>query len=407
MLKKSWLQKGSELTLVEGDFDVVTRIKTGIYNITRDVHGVFHLERFQDRFEFPFKIYGLQTDFIQYILKTYQNTNSNLGILMNGIKGAGKTVCAKVLCNELNLPVIIIKGWGQSNQEMMEFLGSFNFDCILFFDEFEKQFKAEDSTVLQIMDGVYNSTESRKIFLLTTNQLEVNDNLISRPSRIRYIKSFNDLDKDTVKEYLMDTLEDKSHLENLLEFIDTLEVSTIDILKAIVQEVNIHGFEEFKKVKSWFNISISDYVYYTWMAYIDEESIEKSLKTAECSSLTKLFEREIRLKEQPFEDPKHNPMWELLSSEEKRDKLKKYTEETKTFLCCNRKTIHSEIKFSNLKVGDLWYGDEIIMIDHEKCIIITKDDGYINCFKVNNPEQKPSLWGEKTINSKLAFGYNL
>jgi SpoVK/Ycf46/Vps4 family AAA+-type ATPase len=88
---------------------------------------------------------------------------------MNVNKGSGKTVCAKILANKMELPVIIIKTWGEANQSMIEYLGSFNFDCVLFFDEFEKQFEEKDSTVLQIMDGVYNNTESRKIFLLTTN----------------------------------------------------------------------------------------------------------------------------------------------------------------------------------------------------------------------------------------------
>ena len=59
------------------------------------------------------------------------------------------------------------------------------------------------------MDGVYNS-KHRKIFLLTTNQLYINDNLIGRPSRIRYKKTFGNLSAETIKSYLGDNLIDKS-----------------------------------------------------------------------------------------------------------------------------------------------------------------------------------------------------
>lgn len=48
---------------------------------------------------------------------------------------------------------------------MIEFLSGIEGDCILFLDEFEKNFSESDSTILQIMDGVYNS-KYRKVFLL-------------------------------------------------------------------------------------------------------------------------------------------------------------------------------------------------------------------------------------------------
>ena len=407
MINKSWLQRGSQFTLVEGEFDVIQKMKPGIYNITLDLQG-WHLERFQERFEFPFKIYGLQNDFIQYILKTYYNTTGNLGVLLNGTKGAGKTVCAKVLANELNLPVIIIKSWGDKNQEMIEYLGSFNFDCILFFDEFEKQFDEKDSTVLQIMDGVYNNTESRKVFLLTTNKLHVNENLLSRPSRIRYVRAFNDIEKEVVKEYLDDNLEDKSCIEDLLGFIDTLEVSTIDILKAIVQEVNIHGFEEFQKAKKWFNVSISEFEYSTWRGYIEIENVEEILKRTGIDSLSALFERDVHIKSNPPLNPSYSAEWELLTEAEKKAALSQFQKDSKcNFYSTSRRRVYSEIKFQNLKPGDFFDGEEIVFLDKKRCIVGTTDgDDYFYYYKINNPEQTPHLWGERA-NYDMVYGYNL
>ena len=91
------------------------------------------------------------------------------------------------------------------------------------------------------MDGVYNADHCH-IFILTTNQLKINDNLISRPSRIRYLKSFGDvISRQILEEFVDDALEDKGKKEEIMEFIDTLSMATIDIVKSIVEEVNIHG----------------------------------------------------------------------------------------------------------------------------------------------------------------------
>ena len=125
---------------------------------------------------------------------------------------------------------------------LADFISKINCACVLFFDEFEKNFdtsKGHDLELLSIMDGVYNSPY-RRIFLLTTNKLYINENFIGRPSRIRYKKSFGNLSTDVIMEYLDDCLEDKTKIQEVLEFIDSLSISTIDILKSVVEELNIH-----------------------------------------------------------------------------------------------------------------------------------------------------------------------
>jgi SpoVK/Ycf46/Vps4 family AAA+-type ATPase len=196
MTKISWLQSNNTYKKVEGDFSTVESVPVGIYNIGLSMSG-WYLEKYADKFTFDYKMYGLQTEFCEHVLKTYKNTKGNFGIMLTGTKGTGKTVTAKTLANDFNLPVIIVKDMGDTNQAMIEFLGGFNFDCVLFFDEFEKNFSEKDSTILQIMDGVYSS-EYRKIFLLTTNEMTINENMVGRPSRIRYVRRFGNLELKTV-----------------------------------------------------------------------------------------------------------------------------------------------------------------------------------------------------------------
>ena len=259
MNNKVWMNTGNSYSQIDPNFEVTQALPVGVYNLELTMFG-WKLFKFADNFVFPYKLYSLENEFVDHVLKTYENTIGNLGVLLNGTKGTGKTVTAKVLANRLNLPVIVLKSMGDRNQSMIEYLSSLNCDCVLFMDEFEKNFKEEDSTVLQIMDGVYNSNH-RKIFLLTTNNMHINENLVGRPSRIRYVKHFGNLSMDTVNEYLDDALKCEEAREEILEYIDSLTISTIDILKTIVNEVNIHGMEGLRRAKNYFNVQTNEYHY--------------------------------------------------------------------------------------------------------------------------------------------------
>ena len=121
MIKVSWLQSNNTYKKVEGDFSTVKTVPVGIYNLGLSMSG-WYLEKYADKFTFDYKMYGLQTEFCEHVLKTYKNTKGNFGIMLTGTKGTGKTVTAKTLANDFNLPVIIVKDMGDTNQEMIEFL---------------------------------------------------------------------------------------------------------------------------------------------------------------------------------------------------------------------------------------------------------------------------------------------
>ena len=380
MERVSWIQNGSNYKRVEGNVSNVDTVPKGIYNIGLSMTG-WYLERTADEFVFNYKVYGLQSKFMQHVLTAFENTKGNFGILLNGTKGTGKSVTAKVLANKFNLPVIVVKSFGENNTQLIEFLASFNFDCVFFFDEFEKNFSDKDSSILQIMDGVYTS-EYRRIFLLTTNETNINDNLISRPSRLRYIHEFSNLEPEITREYLNDTLNDKSHIEDIIDFVDTLQISTIDILKSIVEEINIFGFDKFMEDKSFFNIKTAAYTYRTKRIYLrnDEElhnySVDKFLADL------KLYEK----KPNRFNYPNDEEF------------AKVYNEYRNTVYrepdYCTLSDIQKS--FKSLKIGDhigRYDGEKVIFVDHTHNVFITKDyndDDYYYYF-VENPNQRPSL----------------
>lgn len=90
MEKVFWIQNGSTYRRVEGTVSNVESVPVGIYNIEFNPLSGWSLEYTAEKFEFGYKLYGLQTHFIQHVLKTFNNTKGNFGILLNGTKGTGK-----------------------------------------------------------------------------------------------------------------------------------------------------------------------------------------------------------------------------------------------------------------------------------------------------------------------------
>ena len=165
------------------------------------------------------------------------------------------------MANSLNQPIILVE---QKLDGIHQFLNSIPQNITIFIDEYGKVF-GESSEMLTIMDGASNST-FRRVFLFTTNNLYVDQNLIQRPGRIRYMKKFEDLKPSVVEEIIDDVLEYPEFKQDCIEFICNLETITVDIVKAILGEVNIHQeapseFEAIfnvKKIKGKFNVQMRD-----------------------------------------------------------------------------------------------------------------------------------------------------
>lgn len=317
MENKLYIKRENIYQQIGGGIDIVDSLPVGVYRLYYDqMKDEFSLELWKKKFTFEFKLYGIDMKFVNHVIATYKNqkAKSNIGILLNGEKGAGKTVTAKYLCNEFNLPVIIC----DTNYKNIDlFISSIDQDCIFFFDEFEKNFQIIDrydepcagENLLSVMDGLNNSNKSH-IFILTTNNKHINTNLLSRPSRVRYIKEYDSiLDKNTVVEYLNDNLEYKEYFDDIINFFSKMETITMAILKCVVDEVNMHNCPV-SEFEGMFNFTEKGYTYYgvryTFQS-LDEDDMFKQINeyyasyankkevyysTNSCS-LAKPFERSV------------------------------------------------------------------------------------------------------------------
>lgn len=255
-MNNQWVQSANNYFIREVSQNV-EKLKPAVYKLEQDPRsGELYLSQVLDKYEFPYKIYGIETKFINRVKKTYDNTTGNLGILLNGVKGTGKTVTSKQICNELGLPVIIIY---QRYDGIPNFINDIQQNVIIFVDEFEKVYTDRDHSVLTIMDGAMDNG-FRKVFLLTTNELYINQNMIQRPGRIRYLKTYGDLSVEMITEIVDDKLIYTELRKETIEFISQLETITVDIVKAVVDEVNIHN-EDPKLFKDVFNVKVMDSKY--------------------------------------------------------------------------------------------------------------------------------------------------
>lgn len=361
MEQNIWIQDGN--TFVKGSATTKAHpegLPKGIYEVKESMTG-YYLNRLGDSFVFNYKLYGINNEFIDHFVKTYNNTTGNLGVLFNGIKGTGKTVTAEELCNRIGLPVIIVKSCKEVN-DMLKFLATqINFDCIFFFDEYEKEFK-ESSSVLSFMDGVHNS-QYRKVFLLTTNELEINNNLLGRPSRIRYVRSFGNLPEETTLELLNDILIDKSAVEPVLDLIRQMQIITVDLVKALAQEVNIHGKDKIDLIRENFNLEFSNFTYMVESIELKSELLKNSSNINE-----QLFNKIIESRE-IVRQAAGKPIKEYSDKELKAKKLLEGTYIRPDTIISNK-----EIKY--LKIGEEFDDRTIFYIDSQKRYVVTSLCGF-------------------------------
>lgn len=248
-MNNHWVTRSNEYFLHEVS-QQCDKLPLGIFMVREGPNGNLFLSRTKDRFEFPYKVYGVEDKFIERVHRTYHNTLTNIGVLLNGVKGTGKTVTAELMCNKMDLPVLVVTG---NHNALPEFLNNIQQDVLVFIDEYEKLYGDRDHSVLTVMDGVLNNGY-RRMFLLTTNNLYVNDNMLQRPGRIRYLKTFSDMNINVITEVVDDMLTAKHHREAVIDFITGLECITIDIIKAVISEVNIHD-EAPLAFRDYFNIN--------------------------------------------------------------------------------------------------------------------------------------------------------
>jgi hypothetical protein len=248
-----WSQHGSDFNILQKDNELEF-LPAGIYTLHYAPFSPMYLKLKQKRFEFPYKLYG-NDGFPERVIKKYRSTKSNLGVLLCGLKGTGKTVQAEQICNFSEMPVILVHSDFNMGKDLITFLSQVDQEVVVMIDEYEKIFGKSDS-LLSIMDGALNARH-RRLFILTANTAHISEAMIDRPSRIHYLKRFGNLSVPVITEVVDDMLINKEYYSDVVEYLQTVDIVTIDIVKTVVSEVNLFN-EPPQRFKTLLNVSITD-----------------------------------------------------------------------------------------------------------------------------------------------------
>lgn len=253
---KSIQYTGGKLHLNDYETETLPSIPVGNWIVMFHPQTGFYLQEMDD-FVLPKKIYGDSEKLADKFLKTFEQRDKNLGILLSGLKGTGKSLLSRLICKKSNLPVLIIPA-SYNGVGFADFLRKVNQKVIIFMDEFEKVYGKHGSIedqegLLSILDGVF---PSKFLFLLTINNLnKMESNLLNRPGRIFYHKNYEGLDEDVIREVLQDNLQDTGKIEEILRICQFLGEVSMDSVVSLIQECNMYPEQSPSELVKLMNLS--------------------------------------------------------------------------------------------------------------------------------------------------------
>ena len=238
---------GSIFQVYGEDVQTYKHLPVDTYEINFSKNMGFFLTRCHD-LEVNEKVYGTYKNKVSKVLKTFGSLDRNMGVILSGPKGVGKSMFARLLAlegYEENLPLLLVRN---AIPDISSFISSIDQECIVLFDEFEKIFKTDNETgynpqteLLSLFDGLDGG---KKLFVITCNEISgLNSYLLNRPGRFHYHFMMSTPVGEEVREYMNDVLEGEArqYIDKLVA-LSTFSGFTYDILRAIAFELN-NGYD--------------------------------------------------------------------------------------------------------------------------------------------------------------------
>ena len=213
-------------------------------------------------FEIPeTKIYGQHLDKVKKVLNSMDKMNRNLGVILSGDKGIGKSLFSKCLglkARKKGIPVILVNEY---HEGIANFLEEIEQTVMILFDEYDKTFDEKkhncQAEMLSLFDGV---SAGKKLFVITCNEIQsLSQYLINRPGRFHYHFRFLFPTADEIRDYMEDKLDKQYYdeIENVIAFSVRMNLN-YDCLRSIAFELN-NGLKFQEAINDLNIIRISQY----------------------------------------------------------------------------------------------------------------------------------------------------
>jgi len=255
-----WFFTSTKVEIYNDTVATYDRLPARTYIIRFAKLSGFYLDEYSDIDVAEDRIYGNHVQKAQKVLRSFGQFGRNLGVILSGNKGIGKSLFARLLSGEAlknDIPVIIVDKYISGIASYIETIDQ---NIMVLFDEFDKTFgdvKVPDGEVeaqaalLGLFDGI---TSGKKLFVITCNDIrKLSDFIVNRPGRFHYHFRFEYPSAEEIKTYLYDKLDKSRHseIEHIIAFSRKVDLN-YDCLRAIAFEIN--NGESFQDAISDLNI---------------------------------------------------------------------------------------------------------------------------------------------------------
>lgn len=262
------ISTGNQFVIYDDSLKTYDQLPAQSYRAAYSKGQGFFLEKYIEPDPRENKIYGDHATKVEKVMKAFSRSKRNLGVILSGDKGIGKTLFAKLLslkAIDMNLPLIVVDSYIPG---IAAYLETIEQECVVLFDEFDKTFGGvqqadgmanPQTEMLALFDGI---APGKKLFVVTCNQLgRLSDYLINRPGRFHYHFRFEYPTGEEVKTYLQDKLpkEQWKEIDDIVEFSSRIPLN-FDCLRAIAFE--LEDGSSFKEACACLNIINWDEVEY-------------------------------------------------------------------------------------------------------------------------------------------------
>lgn len=235
---------------------VVKTPPAGVYRVFRTMMG-FAAEYLSEKFVVPSPLFGKAEMPVDTITKSYEAQESKqMGVILYGAKGAGKTVCAQTLANKLiedkGLPVFIVDEpySGSGFSEFIDRMG----ECVVFFDEFAKVYEAEQQKeLLPFFDGV-DSTAKRLSIVVENTVTTINEFMLDRPGRFLFRIAYNKVSPAVIKELCEYKGVPEKRMKEIVEYSNSVKNFSTDMLNALATYSLVHPEMPFAEYFKFINL---------------------------------------------------------------------------------------------------------------------------------------------------------